>query len=50
MEIALPGLKNKLYLPTERIDFEDGCGLLLWFTENGHLDKGDKIVTGGVPR
>ena len=24
MEIALPGLKNELYLPAERIDFQDG--------------------------
>ena len=23
---------------------------LLWFSENGHLDKGDKRDTGGVPR
>jgi hypothetical protein len=21
----------------------------LWFNENGHLDKGDKIGKGGVP-
>ena len=23
---------------------------LLWFSENGHLDKGDKRDKGGVPR
>jgi hypothetical protein len=24
--------------------------MLLWFNENGHLDKGDKIDGGGVRR
>jgi hypothetical protein len=24
--------------------------MLLWFNENGHLDKGDKLGKGGVPQ
>jgi hypothetical protein len=28
----------------------DQRGILLWFNENGHLDKGDKIDGGGVRR
>jgi hypothetical protein len=27
-----------------------GNRILLWFNENGHLDKGDKIDGGGVRR
>ena len=34
-------------------EIEDGrhrlSDVVLWFNENGHLDKGDKIGKGGVP-
>jgi hypothetical protein len=41
-DYPLPGERVTIYLgqPVEE---------LLWFNENGHLDKGDKVGKGGVP-
>ena len=41
MEIALPGFKNQLDLPAERIDLEDGWGL-----PNRLRHMGDEEIPG----
>jgi hypothetical protein len=41
--------ENKTVDGINRIFVIDLRNQMLWFNENGHLDKGDKIGKGGVP-